>query len=86
MGVKTALEPVRPIWFTRVTSNLNPASEGPGTVVGLRTVVSHEDAAVTAIPIKRSAELADLRRRFHPARGLGIVVPKLLQLEILLLG
>ena len=57
-----------------------PATERPGGIVRLRTVVTHEDTAVAAITIQGAAEFSNIRRRFHPAGGLRIEIPKFLQL------
>src|SRR5882672_9902542 len=64
--------------------DLNPerATERPGAIVRLRTVVTHEDAAVAAITIERAAEFSDISRCFHPARRLRIELTQLLQLQI----
>ena len=43
----------------RVCSDPEPATERPGGIVCLRTVVTHEDAAVAAITIERAAEFSD---------------------------
>src|SRR6266446_5030916 len=65
--------------------NLEPkrATERPGAIVRLRAVVTHEDAAIAAITIKRAAEFSNISRCFHPARRLGIEISKFLQLLIL---
>jgi len=58
----------------------------PGGIVGLRTVVAHEDAAVATITIERATKFSDVRRRLHPTRCLLIKVSQFLQLEILFFG
>src|SRR6266542_2555823 len=78
----TKPESVRP----KVQSpNLDPerATECPGAIVRLRSVVTHEDAAVAAITIERATEFSNISRCFHPARRLRIEIPEFLQLQIL---
>ena len=47
--------------------------------------MADEYAVVTAIPIDRAAERADLRRRLQPARRLRVELPQRLRREIFLL-
>ena len=61
-------------------------TERPGGVVRLGTVVTHEDAAITAVTIERAAEFPHISRRLHPTRRLRIELSELLQLSILFLG
>lgn len=65
--------------------NFQRATEAPSAVVGVRTVVTDEDAIVTAIPINRAAEFPDILRRLQPARRLRVELAQLLQREIFLL-
>src|SRR5208282_5387744 len=58
------------------------ATEPPAAIVRLRTVVTHEDAAVAALIIERAAEFSDVSRCFHPARRLRLEISKPLQLLI----
>src|ERR1041385_3580737 len=62
--------------------DLERATERPGAIVGLRAVVTHEDAAVTTITIECAAEFPDIRRCLHPARRLQIELAEFLQLLI----
>src|SRR5450432_2123491 len=66
-------------------SHLDPerATKTSGSIVRLRTVVTHEDAAVAAITIERATKFSDIRRCCNPARRLRIELAQLLQLEIL---
>src|ERR1041384_2773838 len=61
-------------------------TESSRGVVRLGTVVADENAAVTAITVKRTAKFSDVGRRFHPTRSLGIEVSEFLKLKILFLG
>src|SRR4051812_28674687 len=66
-------------------TNLDPqrATETPGGVVRLRTVVIQEDVAEASIAKEGALEFPDFRRCFHPARRFRIELSKFLQLSIL---
>src|SRR5262245_29410296 len=68
----------------RRSTNLDPqrAPERSRGIVRLRTVVTHEDAAVAAITIERAADFSDLSRSCNPARCLHVEISQLLQREI----
>src|SRR5512145_3080395 len=59
------------------------ATKPPGGIVGLGAVVVQEDAPVTAVTEDGAAEPADVGRRPHPARSLGVELPEFLQRAIL---
>src|SRR5450432_3388450 len=71
-------------WFMKSKLNPQRAAKSPATIIRLRTVVPHENAAVTTITINRAAEFPDSRRRLHPARRLRVELAQLLQREIFL--
>ena len=66
-------------------SNLDPerATERPGAIVRLRTIVIQKDLAEAAITKESAAEFSNSSRCFHPARRLRIEISKFLQLSIL---
>src|SRR5882724_11323281 len=76
---------VSPLFQGRVAQNLDPqrATERPGGIVRLRTVVIHEDMVEAAIAKEGALEFPDFRRCFHPARRFRIELSKFLQLSIL---
>ena len=67
------------------SKSLDPqrATERPGAIVRLRTIVIHKDLAEAAITKESAAEFSNSSRCFHPARRLRIEISKFLQLSIL---
>ena len=59
------------------------ATERPGAIVRLRTIVIHKDLAEAAITKESAAEFSNSSRCSHPARRLRIEISKFLQLSIL---
>jgi hypothetical protein len=50
-----------------LNSNPKRATKRSATIVGLRAVIPHEDAAVALITVECPAEFSDIRRRLDPA-------------------
>ena len=70
--------------FLLQNSNLQAAAKTSGRVIRLRAVVIHENRVIAAITKKSAAQLANIHRRFYPARRFDIELAQLLQLAVLL--